>query len=64
MAELDVSVLQRQCLCKRLADRAAMERIVTAWADRRNRAPQRIDWQFTSADARTKLRRVYPAYED
>lgn len=64
MAELDLSVLQRQCLRQRLADRAALERAVTAWAERRNRASQRIDWQFTTADARTKLRRLYPAYED
>lgn len=64
MAELDLSVLQRQCLRQRLADRDAMERAVTAWTERRNRASQRIDWQFTTADARTKLRRLYPAYED
>lgn len=64
MAELDLSVLQRQCLRQRLADRGAMERVVTAWTERRNRASQRIDWQFTTADARTKLRRLYPAYED
>lgn len=64
MAELDLSVLQRQCLRQRLADRAAMETAVTAWTTRRNRASSRIDWQFTTADARTKLRRLYPAYED
>lgn len=64
MAELDLSVLQRQCLRQRLADRPAMEVAVTAWAERRNRTSQRIDWQFTTADARTKLRRLYPAYED
>ena len=63
MAELDLSVLQRQCLRQRLGDRAAMERAVTAWAERRNRTSQRIDWQFTTADARTKLRRLYPAYK-
>jgi hypothetical protein len=64
MTELDLSVLQRQCLRQRLADRDAMEWAVTAWTERRNRASQRIDWQFTTADARTKLRRLYPAYED
>jgi hypothetical protein len=36
---------------------------VTAWADRRNTRVSRIDWQFTTADARTKLRRLYPAYD-
>lgn len=64
MAELDLSVLQRQCLRQRLTDRPAMEQAVTAWADRRNQAAQRIDGQFTTTDARTRLRRLYPAYED
>jgi hypothetical protein len=63
MAEIEVSALQRQCLRQRLPDRDAMAREVTAWADRRNRTPQRIDWQFTTAHARTKLRRLYPAFE-
>jgi hypothetical protein len=63
MAELELSVLQRQCIARRLADRAAMEAAVTAWADRRNAATATIDWQFTTADARTKLRRLYPAFE-
>jgi hypothetical protein len=61
MAELDLSVLQRQCLRQRVADRDAMDRAVTAWAERRNQASRRIDWPFTTADARTKLRRLYPA---
>ena len=64
MAELELSVLQRQCLRQRLPDRAAMTSEVTAWADRRNAQTRRIDWQFTTADARTKLRRLYPAFED
>ncbi len=63
MAELELSVLQRQCLRQRLADRAAMEREVTAWARRRNGATKRITWQFTAADARIKLRHLYPAFE-
>ena len=52
---------QRQCLRQRLPDRAAMERAVTAWANRRNAQTKRIHWQFTTAHARTKLRRLYPA---
>jgi hypothetical protein len=63
MAELELSVLQRQCLRQRLPDRDAMGRDVTAWADRRNAQTRRITWQFTPADARTKLRRLYPAFE-
>ena len=64
MAELELSALQRQCLRQRLPDRATMERETAAWARRRNDQTKRIDWQFTTADARTKLRRLYPAYED
>jgi hypothetical protein len=63
MAELELSVLQRQCLRQRLPDRGAMEREVSAWSRRRNDLTKRIDWQFTTIDARIKLRRLYPAYE-
>jgi len=63
MAELELSVLQRQCLRQRLPDREAMEREVAAWARRRNDQTKRIDRQFTTADARIKLRRLYPAFE-
>ncbi len=61
MAELELSVLARQCLAQRLPDRDAMHVAVTAWADQRNGANSTIDWQFTTAAARTKLRRLYPA---
>jgi len=64
MAEIELSVLQRQCLRQRFADRAAMEHAVSAWVADRNATTRRIDWQFTTIDARTKLRRLYPAYED
>jgi len=63
MAELELSALQRQCLRRRLGDRRTMAREVTAWADRRNAQTNRIDGQFTTADARTKLRRLYPTFE-
>lgn len=64
MAELELSVLQRQCLRQRIPDRVAMEREVTAWAARRNAAIRTIDWQFTTRDARTRLRHLYPAFEE
>jgi hypothetical protein len=63
MAELELSVLERQCLDRRLGDRAMMARAAAAWAARRNAAAAAIDRQFTTADARTKLRRLYPAIE-
>ena len=64
MAELELSVLARQCLTQRLPDRETMARAVTAWADRRNATVSTIDWQFTAVDARTRLRRLYPAYDE
>jgi len=64
MAEIELGVLQRQCLDRRLADRPTMEREVAAWAERRNAAARRIDWRFTTGDARIKLRRLYPAIEE
>jgi hypothetical protein len=63
LAELELSVLERQCLRRRPADRAALEREVAAGVARRNAATATVDWQFTTADARTKLRRPYPAFE-
>ena len=63
MAELELSVLARQCLRQRLPDRSALAHAVTAWTERRNGADARIDWQFTPADARTELRRLYPTFE-
>ncbi len=64
MAEIELSALQRQCLDRRLADRPTLEREVTAWARDRNAAAATIDWRFTTADARIKLKRLYPAVHD
>jgi DDE superfamily endonuclease len=61
MAELELSVLQRQCLDRRLGDRAAVEREVSAWVTTRNAAATTIDWRFTTEDARIRLKRLYPA---
>ncbi len=60
MAEIELSVLARQCLNRRLGDRATMEREVAAWTTARNAAATTIAWQFTTADARIKLKRLYP----
>jgi hypothetical protein len=59
MAEIELSVLSRD-LPERVGDRAAMVRHVGAWKGRRNQAGVTADWQFTTADARTKLREPYP----
>ena len=60
MAEIELSVLERQCLRRRIEDRAALEREAAAWTARRNAAVATIDWQFTTADARVKLKHLYP----
>ena len=63
MAELELSVLARQCLVQRLPDEVAMAAAVTAWSARRNAAIHTIDWHFTTDDARVRLRRLYPAFD-
>jgi hypothetical protein len=64
MAEIELSVLAEQCLDRRLADRATLEREVTAWETARNTTNRGIDWRFTTADARIKLKHLYPAQQD
>ena len=56
-------VLARQCLDERMEDKATLTRATTAWAARRNRKHCRVDWQFTNADARVKLQRLYPSVQ-
>ena len=63
MAEIELSALQRQCLDRRLASRAILERDVAAWTVARTRTGAAVDWRFTTADARIKLKRLYPAVD-
>ena len=60
VAEIELSVLTRQCLNRRLESKDEVERQVTAWQDKRNQANTTVRWHFTTADARIKLRRLYP----
>lgn len=60
VAEIELSVLERQCLDRRLPDLATVAREVAAWVTARNAEHVTIDWQFTTADARIKLRHLYP----
>jgi DDE superfamily endonuclease len=62
IAEIELSILQRQCLDRRLPDRATVEREVAAWVADRNAAGHQIDWRFTTEDARIKLTHLYPAF--
>jgi hypothetical protein len=60
MAETELSVLSRQCLDRRIATQEILEREVTAWNRDRNASTATVSWQFTTADARIKLERLYP----
>ncbi len=60
IAECELSVLARQCLDRRIPDKATLEDEAAAWETRRNAACVTVDWQFTTADARIKLKRLYP----
>jgi hypothetical protein len=63
MAETELSVLSRQCLDRRLDNRDLMAREIAAWQNTRNATQARIDWQFQTADARIKLKRLYPSFD-
>lgn len=60
IAEIELSVLGRQCLQQRFPDRITLAAAVSAWAEERNAAQATVDWHFTAAAARTKLKRLYP----
>lgn len=63
MAETELSVLSRQCLDRRIDSKEHMEQEIAAWEKSRNEAYTRINWRFTTADARIKLKRLYPSFE-
>lgn len=63
MAEIELNVLIRQCLNRRIVDQATVTAEVEAWQDHRNTQNATINWQFTTKDARIKLRRLYPTLQ-
>jgi hypothetical protein len=64
MAECELSVLARQCLDRRIPDQQTLATEVAAWQAKRNAAHVTIDWHFTAADARIKLKRLYPVLKE
>jgi hypothetical protein len=64
MAEIEFSVLSRQCLDRRIADADRLGGEVAAWEERRNDARATVNWRFTTDDARIKLKRLYPSIKD
>lgn len=63
MAEIELSVLARQCLDRRIPDPTTLAQEVAAWERQRNAAQCRVDWRFTTHDARIKLKRLYPSIQ-
>ena len=61
MAEIELSVLSRQCLDRRIPNKPTLIEEVAAWQEDRNNNHTKADWQFTTDDARIKLKRLYPA---
>ena len=64
MAEIELNVLQSQCLNRRIDDIEIVRKEVKAWQDARNTKEAKINWRFTSKDARIKLKRLYPSIEN
>ena len=64
MAETELSVMTKQCLDRRIPDAATLRREIAAWERQRNTTRSKIKWQFTTHDARIKLRKLYPSIQD
>jgi hypothetical protein len=62
VAEIELSFLSRQCLDRRIADAVSLDLEIKAWNAARNREASKVNWQFTTADARIKLRHLYPQF--
>jgi len=60
IAEIEIGVLDRQCIGGRIADRETLEREVAAWQKDRNGAKAKVNWRFTSDEARIRLKSLYP----
>ena len=63
MAEIELSVLNRQCLDRYIPDKATLAQETAAWATKRNSKGATVNWRFTTADARIKLKRLYPSID-
>jgi hypothetical protein len=64
MAEIELSILARQCLNRRIPDATSLIHEVVAWQQARNACPRPVNWRFTTHDARIKLKRLYPSIQN
>jgi len=62
MAEIELNVVNSQCLDRRIAEKETLVKEVAAWEHQRNLHASTVNWQFTTADARIKLRKLYPSF--
>jgi hypothetical protein len=63
MAEIELNVLTRQCLDRRIDDIEVVRKEILAWEKNRNNKNAKVNWRFTTEDARIKLSRLYPTFE-
>ncbi len=63
IAEVELSVLSRQCLNRRIGDWNTLRQEIAAWTARRNQQNSKINWRFTTEDARIKLKKLYPSFD-
>jgi len=63
MAEIELSVLSRQCLNERVENIKKLNAKCKAWLKNRNRQANKVDWRFTTEDARIKLKKLYPSID-
>ena len=64
VAEVELNVMIRQCLNRRIDRMETLRREVAAWQNSRDRIQAKVDWQFNTDDARVKLKRLYPTFDD
>ena len=64
MAEIELHILNSQCLNRHIATIEEMIQAIDAWQEHRNNKNYKINWQFTTTDARRKLKRLYPSFDD
>jgi transposase len=60
MAEIELSILSRQCMDRRIPDQAILKKEISAWQEKRNAIARPMEWRFTTEDARIKLKKLYP----
>ncbi len=64
MAEIELSILSRQCLDRRIPDQETLKKEIASWQEKRNAIAQPMEWRFTNEDARVKLKKLYPTLKE